>query len=33
MAQKPNIEDLASDKYKYGFITHIESETALIGLN
>lgn len=33
MAQKPNIEDLASDKYKYGFITNIESETAPIGLN
>lgn len=33
MAQKPNIEDLGGDKYKYGFVTNIESETAPIGLN
>jgi len=30
---KPNIEDLAGDKYKYGFVTDIENDTIACGLN
>ena len=33
MVQKPNIEDLSGDKYKYGFVSDIEVETAPKGLN
>ena len=33
MAQKPNIEDLSGDKYKYGFTTDIETERVPKGLN
>ncbi len=33
MAQKPEIEDLSGDKYKYGFTTDIETESAPKGLN
>ncbi|MDR1693955.1 MAG: Fe-S cluster assembly protein SufB [Lactobacillaceae bacterium] len=31
--EKPEIEDLSGDKYKYGFVTDIETETAPKGLN
>ena len=31
--KKPDIEDLSGDKYKYGFVTDIDSETAPKGLN
>ena len=33
MAQKPDIEDFSGDKYKYGFTTDIETESAPKGLN
>ena len=33
MAQKPNIEDLSGDKYKYGFTTDIAVESVPKGLN
>ncbi len=33
MAEKPEIIDESGDKYKYGFVTDIESETAPKGLN
>ncbi len=33
MVQKPEIEDLSGDKYKYGFTTDIETESAPKGLN
>ncbi|MBR1915899.1 MAG: Fe-S cluster assembly protein SufB [Alphaproteobacteria bacterium] len=33
MAQKPEIEDLSGDKYKYGFTTDIEVESVPKGLN
>lgn len=33
MTQKPDIEDTSGDKYKYGFITDVESETSPKGLN
>ena len=33
MAQKPNIEDLSGDKYKYGFTTDIKIESVPKGLN
>jgi len=33
MAQKPDIEDFSGDKYKYGFVSDIEIETAPKGLN
>lgn len=33
MVQKPKIEDLSGDKYKYGFTTDIETESAPKGLN
>lgn len=33
MAQKPDIEDFSGDKYKYGFVSDIEVETAPKGLN
>lgn len=33
MAQKPEIEDLSGDKYKYGFTTQIEADTVPCGLN
>ena len=33
MAQKPQIEDLSGDKYKYGFTTDIEVESVPKGLN
>lgn len=31
--KQPNIEDLSGDKYKYGFVTDIESDTAPKGLS
>ena len=33
MAQKPQIIDESGDKYKYGFVTDIDAETAPVGLN
>jgi len=33
MAQKPEIEDLSGDKYKYGFTTDVEVESVPKGLN
>ncbi len=33
MVKKPHIDDSAGDKYKYGFITDVESETSPKGLN
>ena len=33
MAQKPQIADTSGDKYKYGFVTDIEADTAPCGLN
>ena len=30
---KPEIEDLSGDKYKYGFVTDIENDTISCGLN
>ncbi len=33
MAEKPEIIDESGDKYKYGFVTNIESETVPKGLN
>lgn len=33
MAEKPEIADESGDKYKYGFVTDIESETVPKGLN
>lgn len=33
MSEKPEILDESGDKYKYGFITNIDAETAPIGLN
>lgn len=33
MTQKPNIEEIAGDKYKYGFVTDIESDTIPKGIN
>ena len=33
MAEKPEIIDESGDKYKYGFVTDINSETAPKGLN
>ena len=33
MVNKPEIDDYSGDKYKYGFVTDIESDKAPIGLN
>ena len=33
MTQKPTIEEIAGDKYKYGFVTDIESDTIPKGIN
>lgn len=33
MAERPDIEDLSGDKYKYGFVTDIDSYNAPHGLN
>ena len=33
MVQKPHIEDASGNKYKYGFVTDIESQTIPKGLN
>ena len=33
MVNKPKIDDYSGDKYKYGFVTDIESDKAPIGLN
>ena len=33
MAHKTQIEDYSGDKYKYGFTTQIQTDTAPIGLN
>lgn len=33
MAEKPQIADFSGDKYKYGFVTDIESDAAPCGLN
>lgn len=33
VVEKPEIEDLSGNKYKYGFITDIEADTAPTGLN
>ena len=33
MAKKTQIIDESGDKYKYGFVTDINAETAPIGLN
>ena len=33
MAQKPTIADESGDKYKYGFVTDIDADSAPVGLN
>lgn len=33
MTQKPNIEEITGDKYKYGFVTDIEADTIPKGIN
>lgn len=33
MTQKPTIEEIAGDKYKYGFVTDIEADTIPKGIN
>ena len=33
MAEKPEIEDFSGDKYKYGFVTDIQADSAPLGLN
>lgn len=33
VVEKPEIEDFSGNKYKYGFVTDIEADTAPKGLN